>query len=172
MKRRMIGAWGLMACLVGFAGCVLPTPEQRDLESDAAAIAGRWCLEGDEQGFFGYFELDASGDPTHLEDNPVVRQDLGEDQLILDGLVHETESGLDYSAIARAVVDGTDVELYVEIHLYTYAFEVGALAMKFEGERVTDDRFEGISVTVQDFADAETSDLLIQTASASKNACD
>ncbi len=164
-------ALGLL-CLLCLTGCPSSAPVGADPPSDAADLEGRWCLQGDDSGFFGFFRLDETGDPFELEDNPAIRDGLDEDVLILDGRSHSTNSGAQYTAIAFATLDGTAVEMFVELHVFTFGFEVGALAMKFEGERQSADRLEGIAVTIQDFPSEGVDDLIIQTATATKNTCD
>ena len=44
--------------------------------------------------------------------------------------------------------------------------------MQFEGERVAADRLEGIAVTIQDFPENDASELIIQTATGTKDSCD
>jgi hypothetical protein len=173
MKQQRLISVGLSGSLVLMAGCPFASgPSGTDPRSDAPELAGRWCLQGDEQGFVGYFELDDTGDPISLEDNPVVLDQMGENTLLLDGSRHRTNAGLQYTGIASVSADGTEVELYVEIHVFTFGFEVGALAMKFEGERVSTELLEGITVTIQDFPGEEAADLIIQTATARKDSCD
>ena len=158
--------------LLCLTGCPGSAPAVVDPGSDAAELEGRWCLTGEEDGFFGFFRLDETGDPFELEDNPIARDNLQVDVLILDGRSHSTDSGAQYTAIASATLDGTDVELYVELHVFTFGFEVGALAMKFEGQRVGAETLEGIAVTIQDFPQADAPDLIIQKAGATKNTCE
>ena len=166
--------FGAAIWVAAVAGCgnTSPSTSTSDPQSDAPALEGRWCLQGDDQGFIGFLELDDTGDPITLQDNPLALDELGEDTLILDGARHNTSSGAQYSATAFATLDGVDVELYVELHVFSFSYESGALALKFEGERVTADRLEGITVTLQDFPGRDVPPLIVQTSTATKNACE
>lgn len=162
-----------LTALLCVTGCVGNTsPGSSDPSSDAPELEGRWCITGDESGFFGFLEMDATGDPITLQDNPVISSSLGEDLLILDGVRHNTNTGLQYSAIAKTTLEGTKTTIFVELHAFGFGFEVGALAMQFEGERVAADRLEGIAVTIQDFPENDASELIIQTATGTKDSCD
>ena len=158
-------------------GCGQPPAanSNADPPSDAPALEGRWCLEGAEQGFVGFFRLDETGDPIRLEDNPVVRDELGENEIILDGRRHTTSGGLVYVAVASASLEGTIADIYVEVHVFAnvgFEVEVGALALQFEGERVSSGRIEGITVIIQDFPNTTSPSLIIQRSSANKDSCD
>ena len=165
------------AAVLPICGCAQPRPSNpgADPSSNAPALEGRWCLEGAEQGFVGFFRLDETGDPIRLEDNPVVRDELEENEIILDGRRHATRGGLEYSAIARASLEGTLADIFVEVHVFAdfgFEVEVGALALQFEGERVSSGRLEGITVTIQDFPNSASPPLIIQRSSANKDSCD
>ena len=162
-----------LTALLCLAGCTNNTsPASTDPSSDAPDLEGRWCITGDESGFFGFLEMDASGDPITLEDNPIISSSLGEDLLILDGVRHNTNAGLQYSAFAKTTLEATAVTIFVELHAFGFGVEVGALAMEFEGERVAADRLEGIAVTIQDFPENNASELIIQSATGKKDSCD
>ena len=61
------------AVVLPICGCPQPPPSNSnpDPASDAPALEGRWCLEGAEQGFVGFFRLDETGDPIRDADGPV-----------------------------------------------------------------------------------------------------
>ena len=165
------------AVVLPICGCPQPPPSNSNADpaSNAPALEGRWCLEGAEQGFVGFFRLDETGDPIRLEDNPVVRDELQENEIILDGRRHATSGGLEYLATARASLEGTLADIFVEVHVFAnfgIDVEVGALALQFEGERVSSGRLEGITVTIQDFPSTPSPPLIIQRSTANKDSCD
>lgn len=172
MNRRATLTLVLLAGMSCVAGCPGSTTGRTDPNSSAAELAGIWCLTGDEQGFVGLFDLDEDGDPITLSDNPLVRSALGEDQLLLDGVPHTTDNGMEYTAIASASADGGVVQIFVDIRVSTFGFVSGALALKFEGELTTPDRMDGVAVILQDFPGQDVPDLSVQTASATKGGCE
>lgn len=171
MKTRIVSLVGLEACLLLVVGCGPgPFGDLSDPDSDAPALKGRWCIQGEEAGFRGFLEIDEDGDPTALEDNPQIKSGLGEDVVKLDGRMRTAESGLQYAAIAFAKLDGDDAELFIEIHVASFGYEVSALAIKMEAQRVTANRLEGVAVTIQDF-EGEPG-LLIEIGTANRPGCD
>ena len=171
MTTRFVSLVGLQACLLLLVGC---GPGQfddlSDPDSDAPALEGRGCIQGEESGFRGFLEIDENGDPTSLEDNPQIKAGLGEDVIKLDGRVRTASSGLQYAAIAFATLDGDDAELFIEIHIASFGYEVSALAIKMEAQRVSADRLEGVAVTIQDFEDEP--ELVIEVGTANRPGCD
>lgn len=164
-------AVGLVAAGMG-AGCFAPPPDVQDPGSSAPELAGRWCIWGDEQGFVGFLTFDENGDPERLVDNPLAADALGEDTLLLDGAVQGTNSGLQYRAIAKATLDGADIDFVVELEVFSYGYQAGALALKFEGERTTAARLDGIAVILQDFPGQDAPGMRIETARGTLDTCD
>ncbi len=141
------------------AGCGIPEGPFGRLPvpaSDAPELQGRWCFNGDEQGFLGFIEIDEDGIPVTLEDNPELAGDLGVDVVMLDGRVRRSENGYQYAAVGSAVADGDDVTLYVEIRVASYGYEVSATAIKMEGTRAEADRIDGVAVTIQNLDGEDT----------------
>lgn len=104
-----------------------------------------------------------------------MREQLGEDVLVLDGQPHTTDAGLQYVAVASTTLDGEQVELFVEMRVASWGFTVGGLALKMEGERVGADRLQGVAVTLQDFggdADDDEQRVLIELGAATRPGCE
>lgn len=173
--RRLTRSIAWLACLTAsFCGCADPasTEPLNDPTSNAPALAGRWCLQTEEQGFVGFFELSETGDPESVRDNPLAIASLGVDELILDGQPHTTDQGFQYTATAFAALDDTTMTLSFDVRVFAFGVESGALSLQFEGTRGSDDRVEGIAVTLQDFPGIETQDLAIERATATRNVCE
>ena len=163
------------ACLTAsFCGCMNPVSTEPviDPTSDAPDLAGRWCLQSDEQGFVGFFELSETGDPRSVADNPAAIALLGVDELILDGQSHTTDRGFRYTATAFAALDDMVMTLSFDVRVFAFGVESGALSLQFEGTRGSDDRVKGIAVTLQDFPGVETQDFSVERATATRNVCE
>ncbi|RJP35437.1 MAG: hypothetical protein C4547_09545 [Phycisphaerales bacterium] len=165
----------LMVCapILAVCGCGIPEGPFGDLRvpaSDAPELKGRWCFNGDEQGFLGFIEIDDDGAPVTLEDNPAIGDDLGVDVVMLDGRVRVSDNGLQYAAVGSAVTSGDDVTIYLEFRVARYGYEFSATAIKMEGTRTEADRVDGVAVTIQN-ADGEDT-LAIEAGAATRPGCD
>lgn len=167
VKLLIAGAPLMALCGCGFAG---PFNNLRVPDSDAPALEGRWCFNGTEQGFLGFIEIDDTGAPLTIEDNPDIAADLGVDIVMLDGRVRNTDRGLEYAAVGSAVADGDDVTLYVEFRVASFGYEVSATAIKMEGTRTEIDRIDGVAVTILNFRGED--DLRIEAGGATRPGCD
>lgn len=64
------------------------------------------------------------------------------------------------------------VTLFVDVRIFFFGFEAWGLVLQFEGERTTNDRIEGLAVTLQQFPGPELPDLLIESGGTTKDACE
>lgn len=166
--------WGCPGLgVLDFLGSLEGLSARDDPKSTAADLAGRWCLQGEERGFFGFFELDETGDPVRLEDNPVVVDSLQLDTLILDGQPHTSaETLLEYTATASTTIENDLITIFLDIRVASFGIQSGALAFEFEGRRVANNRLEGIAVTLQQFPGRDVPELFVEIGTATTGGCD
>jgi hypothetical protein len=113
-------------CLFSLSGCGTTLT---DPKSNVPELAGTWKVSTNYTSE-GYITMDSNGDPIQVMDNPDATKFFKDSILLIDGQLHSTSSGFQYSAIGSTTKTGSILTFNIQVMAYMAGVQVGTVELE------------------------------------------